>query len=401
MKSLFNIKKSLKGIIFKSAGNILSSQTLYESLLACIDLYELTKDNLWKEESRNLCRLLCDFQQDDGGFDIGYNFRFGEDIKKAKNKESTTPEAIGLYALFRYSDVFKDPLPDKNIEKGIKWILGNSYRVSENKYAIPYAPDSVKDVHILNGVSFAIAPLAYYCHRNPGDTRTKEIYDGMILFLKEELEENENYKGMYLRYFYRKGQHFPKGKRRDKIDNYHIGQQLRYHIAAQNLCPNENNLEIITQLAKYLYGIQKDDGIIYYTNLPQFLGSAIHVWGFASCIKGFTEAYKFLGEKEYLDAASKIVRWLLKYSWNGKYFYPVLSDSGEIVDNNFYPRSDAWVIHSIAHYLKIKGLDRKLYEIGKDDFLKIKDAHFRGKENHALTTKKIIYNKLTYLLKRE
>ena len=398
---LKTIKPFLRGIIFKPADNILSSQTLYESLLACIDLYELTKEDFWKNESRNLCKLLCDFQQNDGGFDIGYNFRFGEDITKAKRKESTTPEIVALHALYRYLDVFKDSLPEKNIERGMTWIFSNSYPINKDKYGISYAPYSVRDVHILNAVSFAIAPLAWYCHNHPEDKKSRKIYEGMIFFLKEELEENENYNGKYWRYFYREAKYFPKGMRKDKIDNYHIGQQLKYHIAAQNLCANNDNKEIILKIAEYLQGIQKEDGIIYYTNSSKFFGNAIHVWGFASCAKGLMEAYRFSGNKKYSEGASKIVKWLVKYSWNGEYFYPVLRDSGAVVDSNYYPRSDAWVIHSIAHYMKIEGLDKELYEICKDNFLKMKKCNFRGKENHALTVRKMLYNKLIYWLKGE
>lgn len=172
-------------IALSPAKKVFSSQTVYESLLACMALYELTGGEFWLENCKHLCKLLIGIQQPDGGFDIGYNFRFGENLAKKRQLESTTPEVVGLYALCKYHDMFDTP-----------------------------------------------------------------------------------------------------------------------------------------------------------------------------------------------------------------FFYPILSEDGRVIDRNFYPRSDAWVVHSIAHFMKLAGIDDSLLRICKQSLSNLRKTNFTGKENHAYTMRNAFSMKL-------
>lgn len=388
------IKNMLKRIALSPAKKVFSSQTVYESLLACMDLYELTDGEFWLENCKHLCKLLIGIQQPDGGFDIGYNFRFGENLAKKRQLESTTPEVIGLYALCKYHDLFDTPSVKPNIERGLAWILRHSYSIDTDRSAIPYAPNTVSDVHIVNCVSFTLPVLAWYYARNGSNNEIEKIYRGMILFLSGELESGPNQNGKYWRYFYREGRAFPKGKLKFKVDNYHIGQQLRYHCVAQKLYPLPENAKVIAEVAQYLRDIQRSDGLIFYYYPREVFGSEIHIWGYASCAKGLIEAYHLLNDQSFLEASRKIIQWVIRSSWNGSYFYPILSEDGRVIDRNFYPRSDAWVVHSIAHFMKLAGIDDNLLNICKQSLSNLRKTNFTGKENHAYTMRNAFSMKL-------
>ena len=102
------IKDIILKIVNKPTNNILSSQTLYEALFANVNMYLKYKDNKYKNASHDIAYLISNTQLEDGGFDIGYNFRFGNNMTKKSNKESTTPEILSIFALIKYYEIFKD-----------------------------------------------------------------------------------------------------------------------------------------------------------------------------------------------------------------------------------------------------------------------------------------------------
>lgn len=358
---------------------MVSSQTLYESLLGCIDLYEATGDDFWADQSGDIARLIVEHQNPDGGFNIGFQFVFGTDVYKSDPNESTAPELLSLYALYKYQEVFGDQSFNNAIEKAIRWILRFAYQADEGKYAVPYAPYSVSDAHIVNGTSFALPGLAYYCRNNPQDKKAAGLVRAMVHFLKDELEPSPDGNGMYFRYFHKGSERFCTEAQQEKIDNYHIAQQIRYHIAVQELFPCEDNLFIIDNLLPYLLSRQDaDSGVIRYCEDDRSYPRDIHSWGFSSCIKGFSSAYRMTGDEQYKQAAHEVLDWLLLYAFNGDYFYPILQEDGSIADDEFYVRSNAWVFHSLAHYLKYVQFDQMIYEICRNTYQMIYGCRFKG-----------------------
>ncbi|MCK4998858.1 MAG: hypothetical protein KAS23_04955 [Anaerohalosphaera sp.] len=373
------LKKMIRKTLLWPDINVVSSQTLYQSLLGCIDLYETTKDEYWAEQCKLIGELICEHQNPDGGFDIGFQFVFGTNVYKSDPNESTSPELLSLYALYRYREIFNDESVDHAIEQAVNWILRFVYEVADGKYAIPYAPYSVPDAHIVNGTSFALPGLAYYCRNNPKDNKALDVVHGMVRFLKDELEAAPDCNGMYFRYFHRESTHFNTEVQKEKIDNYHVAQQIRYHTAVQRLIPSNDNLFIIENLSCYLLSRQDTDtGIISYCEDSQSYPRDIHTWGFSSCIKGFSSAYLISGDKRYREAAKKVLDWLLKYSYTGDYFYPILREDGLVIDDEFYVRNNAWVFHGMTNYLKNIQFSEMLYEICRKNYQSISGCNFKG-----------------------
>lgn len=391
------IKERIIRFVNKPEDHILSSQTLYESLLATLDLYEMTREEYWKSEAYKISKMIVDTQLPSGGFDIGYNFMFGNGLKKKAHKEATTPEVVSIYALYRYGEIFGFGHVVGAIYKGAKWIIKHSIKVSKNMYAIPYAPHSYSKIHITNAVSFTVGVLAYYLKFNK-DQEVAKIYKGMITFMNEQLEENEF--GFYWPYFYRNGNKEERALTNDKIDNYHIGQQLKYHCSAYNNYPTKENLEIIEKVSHYLINKIDDKGILSYTEKEGKTSSKIDLWGYSSVVKGLIEAYHILNKVELLTKAKKIVQFIMENAWNESYFYPIINKDGSVFDQEFYPRSDAWVIHSLTHYMKHTGFDKSIYDSCIKSYKKISDQNFRGLENHTLTNRKKLFAALVHFIKK-
>lgn len=392
-----SIKESIIKYVNKPVDNILSSQTLYESLLTVLDLYEITSDIYWKNEAKKIVDLIIETQLSDGGFDIGYDFMFGKNLHKSKHKESTTPEVLSIYALYRYGELFGFEDVSDSIDIGVKWILDNVIKISDTKFAIPYAPLTYSKVHITNGVSFALSVLAYYLKFNKDNHEVKKIYNGMVLFMDEELQKNEY--GFYWPYFYLNGTKSELLLTNDKIDNYHIGQQLKYHCTAYNNFPTKRNLEIIRKVSTYLTNKITDKGLLAYTEKQGKLSDKIDLWGYSSVVKGLVDAYKITGNKELKVKSEKIIDFIITNSWNGTYFYPILNNDGSVFDGNFYPRSDAWVIHSLAHYIKNTELNSNILDIININYKEIAKNDFCGLENHTLTIRKKIFSNVVSIIK--
>lgn len=404
------MKKLIKNNVIKFINapekDILSSQTLYEALLTALDMYEsCTNENdkkFWENESFKLANLIKNTQLPNGGFDLGYNFVFGKGLEKTYSKEATTPEVLSVYALYRYTETFgleKSSFISANIENGVKWILNNIIAI-DNYYAIPYAPHTYDKVHITNGVSFAIGALAYYVRDNKKDERAVEVFNGMIEFMYDQLENSVSGSGSYWPYFYQNGSEKEKELINDKVDNYHIAQQLKYHCAAYKLVPTAKNLEIIKLVSDYLFSKIDNNMFIPYTENGNKKSSKIDMWGYTSIIKAFIEVNHILKEEKYTIISKKIVKKVINHSWNGEYFYPILDDRFRAFDKHFYPRSDAWVLHSLAHYYKNIERDEEIYKVIFKGYTSISEVNFIGYENHTLSRRKKVFIKLLSGIKR-
>ena len=383
-------KSILNNILLWPKTSVMCSQTLYESLLSIIDLYELTKKKIYIEEIKFLSDLIIREQNYDGGFNIGYNFNFGTKLVKKSTNESTSPEMLSLYALIRANKYVKNEKLNNAINKGVNWIEKNSIKISSKKYGIPYAPNTLNDIHIINACSFCLPALAYSLQKDKNNERIKVLFYGYINFLYDELESNDVSDGKYWRYFYRGGKRFKREIQKDKIDNYHLGQQLKYHCVIQKIIPTNKNFKIIKHLSDYLLSIKNTQGIYEYCNSHSFKPNNIHIWSFSSAIQGFVEAYSIIKNEKLLESAITIKKWIIKHSWNGKYFIPVLDMNGNVLDNNYYPRTNAWAIHSMTQYMQYCGFKKDLLLIVENVYSDLSNNSFIGKEKHVWT-KRLIY----------
>lgn len=350
------------------------SQTIYQSLLMTLNMYKITKEKYWFDEAKKTKDILIKIQQNDGGWDIGYYFNFGYRHNKG---ESTSPELLSIVALIRFWEVEQDKNVENAIQRGIDWIISNSIRV-ENDWAIPYGPYSIKKVVVYNGISFAQAPLAMWAKYEKDLNRKNkliEIYKGMNRYLEKNVVYTKD--GGYMKYSIPRPDMTQ--EQVDKIDYYHLAQQAEMHFYANEYYPDENAFKIYKSFIDYLLYLHKTNNVIPYVNNNLFKNN-VHVWGYASTLNAFILEAGF----EYKKAAMFTKDWLLKYSFNKNYFYPVLSSDGLVIDKNYYPRSDAWVLHALSMYYAIEK-EKKLEKIINKSYKKLSNSDFSGLENHANT----------------
>jgi hypothetical protein len=378
---MVSFKRLMKDILLWPNVNVLCSQTLYESVFGCLELYAATGDSEWRRKATDVSDILAGRQNADGGFDIGFNFVFGKNTKKASQHDSTTPESLSGFALWRIDSICKsDRFAESNV-KLVQWLVEHSYPITEEKWGVPYAPGNVDDVHITNSCSFALPILAAELNRNSSNNKVKGIVNGMINFLEGELE-SESLTASYWRYFYRGGEHFVDEPQKEKIDNYHMAQQLRYQCEVQLLYPTQASLRIINRVSDYLYSIRDANGLFQYCNDQKYQPRDVHVWGLSSVVPSFITSGRMLGKQEYIDAASQIVDWLIEYAWNGHYFYPVLDIRGEVLEREYYPRSNGWVFEALAFYYRYVDQDPRIYSICTDLYEKLESTGFTGRERN-------------------
>lgn len=375
------MKELLKKILLRPKWVKYCSQTLYESLSFCNNMYEITNNEDWKKEGLHVIEKIRLIQQDDGGFDIGYEFNFGKTHKKGW---SSAPECKMLVSLIEFGSIFGfDDVIDV-VDRGIQWILNNSIQMDEDKWIIPYCPMATKEVMVYNGVSFALAPLATYYKYIKQDKKIKEIHDGYINYLYDEFE----WENGYWKYSDQKRTDL-KDIQHIKIDNYHLGQQLEMHCHSYDSLPNLKNKEIIDGLAEYLITLHQGS----YPNPPPYLNyisnqeQGVHLWGYASLINGFLSYYQISKKKEFLVASKQIFDWINKFAWLNTYFACVYHEETKRMDKRFYPRSDAWVINNLSSYLRCC-CEREYMARVQDVYDYIRTQDYSGFENHAATNMK-------------
>lgn len=363
-----------------------SSQTLYQALLGSINMYEASQDVYWKLRSDYIKDRLLDIQQDDGGFDIGYNFNFGYKHKKG---ESTSPELVAVIALCRYAEVFdkKDELRN-SIEKAISWIVKFSTKVSTDEWAIPYGPYSTSDIVVYNGTSFACSALGVYIgiYGNANE-KVCQIYKGMILYLYRVLSSSDGHDGLFWYY---------NVENNSKIDYYHQMQQVEFHSLANKYCYDEIQSKLIVKASRFVLQISEDKDIIPYTNNGSF-GNRIHLWGYCSVLSGFcySKDLDIENKQRYEKAIDEILNNIIQNSWNGTFFFPILNKDLSVYEDRFFVRSDAWVFNSLSLYYKVMLKSPVLKDVIKKSFNTILASNFCGLENHAANnSRKLVLNLL-------
>lgn len=384
---MMKIKDKILKFVNKPVNNILSSQTLYEALFANINMYLKYKDEKYQNRCKQIAKLISDTQLDDGGFDIGYNFCFGNNMTKKLEKESTTPEVLSIFALLKYYEVFKDEEVIASIQKGIKWIKEKTYRNEQGLYVIPYAPCSYKQVHITNAISFTVATLGYYAYLFQ-DHQYDEICRDMLKYMKNELLIQDD-KG-YWNYFEKI---LMNEKSYVKVDNYHIGQQLYYHILLSQYFENEDNEEIIKFVSNYIINKLKDNIAVPYIEIEDKATTDIHSWGYCSLLLCTLK----LNHKEL---AEEVVNYMMKYMIIDNHFSPVIKNTGEIIEKEYYPRSDAWVLHALSEYLLLQKENVEVIEVVNKGLEKLEEKNYRGLENHVYTFRKKVFSGIARMIKK-
>ena len=390
------IKKFVLSIVNAPQSGIRSSQTIYECLFYAISRYEQERSERWAVLASHVADSLCDIQLSDGGFDIGYEFLFAHGVRKSSVQEATCPEVLAIAALARYLDLEIDsPIRAKAllaVRAGVRWILRFKIEM-ENGAAMPYAPYSLSGVHITNATSFASSALACSLHYLEGEDR--ELAEGavrdMCLFMRNQLVLTAN--GGFWPYFYQEGDVL----QIDKIDNYHIAQQLFHHCLVNKSAPNDDNSFIIDKVSNYLLGVQSEDGYVPYALRSGKSSGYVSVWGFAALVSAFVAAAKVTKQDVFLVGAKRARRYLIERCRVGDHFAAVVDHpSGAITDPRYYPRSDAWVIHGLVDLACGEDLD-----ICDHIFQKIISSDYRGDENHTLTLRKRAFYAIVNIVRKK
>lgn len=382
-----NIKDKILKFVNKPVSNILSSQTLYEAMFANINMYLKYKDEKYKNRCDQIAKLISETQMKDGGFDIGYNFCFGNNMTKKSEKESTTPEVLSIFGLLKYYEIFKNEEIVPSIKKGIKWIKEKSYKNEQGLYIIPYAPCSYKQVHITNAISFTVATLGYYAYLFQ-DHQYDEICNDMLKYMKEELivEEDKGYWNYFEKSLMTERSYI-------KVDNYHIGQQLYYHILLDQYFENDDNKEIIRLVSNYIINKLEENIAVPYIEIEGKANTDIHSWGYCSLLLCALKT----DNKELSD---KVLEYMMKYMIIDNHFSPVIKNTGEMIEKEYYPRSDAWVLHALSEYLLLREEKVEVIEIVNKGLEKLEEIDYKGLENHVYTLRKKIFSNTARMIKK-
>lgn len=360
------------------------SQTIYEALLGCIRMYETTEDQKWKERAGKVLKILIKIQRPDGGFDIGYDFNFGRLHKKG---DSTSPELVALLAFSEYARAFDaEELVKPYADKAAEWIRQFAIKIENEIWAIPYSPHTINEVMVYNGTSFACGALGYYLGVfKVEDDELKNIYKGMVNYLEGSLFSNRDLSGRFW-YYPVQTRTDLEPEMLDKIDYYHQMQQVEMHAFAERFVPVAKQHLIIEDCSDHIVSLNDKLGIVPYTNSSKFFSGMIHVWGLCSVASGLIEAGKVVPDKYdlYTKNAKIVYRWIVDHSWNGEYFFPVLTKDGTpFCPKEYMVRSDAWVFSSLANCHKELDGTEELSNIIEKCYQKMEKSNFSGKESHA------------------
>ncbi|HFQ4858321.1 TPA: hypothetical protein ACGUPG_004142 [Vibrio vulnificus] len=399
------LKNTILSFVNQPEGGILSSQTLYECLFYQINMYHTTGDNKYFGYAKQVARKICATQLSDGGFDLGYNFIFGKGLNKKNLKEGTSPELLSLTALSLYSQLVnnQDKVVLDAIEKSINWIEKRVIEIETGIFAIPYAPDSYSKVHIINATSFAISAIASSASHIKDMERKKKFEDflnGMYQFMFNQIEMTSDDAGLWP-YFYKNGSQEELKLINDKVDNYHMAQQLYHHIIADSFYSNDYNKKSIEIIFKYLISILDDNGYLPYTVHKGKATDKVDIWGFSSLVGCFSLYSKVYECDVAKKASQRCFDYLMNHAWSGEYFYPIILNSNKSVfDGHFYPRSDAWVIHAISDYSRFVSQNDDIILKTNSVFSKIVSNDFTGLENHTITPRKKAFATIVALIKK-
>ncbi|MGR5510179.1 hypothetical protein ACPV4Q_04585 [Vibrio diabolicus] len=400
-----SVKNTILSFINQPEGGVLSSQTLYGCLFYQINMYQSTEDKKYLYDAKLVARKICDTQLSDGGFDLGYDFIFGKGLNKKNVKEGTSPELLSLTALCLYSQIIdnQDEVVLGAIDKSINWIEERVIEIEPDVFAIPYAPDSYSKVHIINATSFAISAIAssiYYIKDIERKKKFEGFLSGMYKFMFRQIEKTSTDAGLWP-YFYKNGSQEELELINDKIDNYHIAQQLYHHIIANEFYPNEYNEKSIKMIFNYLISLLDNNGYLPYTFSKGKATDKVDIWGFSSLIGCFSLYSKVYDCDIAKKASQRSFKYLMEHAWNGEYFYPIILNSSKAVfDGHFYPRSDAWVIHAVSDYNRFVNPDEDTVSKTNAVFYKIVSDGFTGLENHTITPRKKIFAAIVNLIKK-
>ncbi len=384
-----SIKEVVLRIMLKPAKNIYSSQTGYETLLAYINMYKATNDEKYLQCGLDISKTIIHHQLSNGGFDIGYNFKFGENIKKSTSIQATTPEILSVYALIELYKIRPDDSLKESIEKGMNWLKG-IIRQDGEYWVAPYAPDTLDFVYITNAISFCIGTIANYVSVFHDESYVS-IYRSMCDYMLYQLtiENDKGYWPYFERDFYGRSHLY------FKVDNYHNAQQLYYHFIANKMIPCESNTRIIGLLENYLLGeLEKNIMVPYMYYLDDnSISRNYDLWGYSAILS----CMAIMG---HADLAKKLCEVIATKGWNDTHFNAILDCNGNSIDSNFYPRSDAWVVHAFSeYYLTIQ--DSGIRRIIDTDLNELDECRYKGRENHALTKKKEILSTFVNVVKKK
>jgi len=395
-----NLKKRMYKVLYKHPHVKYCSQTIYETLLGCIRMYETTGLSVWQARASKVLNILIKIQRPDGGWDIGYDFNFGMFHRKG---ESTSPELIGLMALCEYARVFEEhDLIRTHADKAVTWIKRFAYLQSDDAWAIPYSPYTTSEIMVYNGTSFACGALG--CYLGIFDVKDEflhEVYHGMIKYLYSNLSSIDGVDGKFWYYSIPSKTSLEDNKLR-KVDYYHQMQQVEMHASAQHWVSDPIQQRMIEECCDHIIAISCYNKVIPYTNTGSEFEN-IHVWGLCSVSSGLIEAYKHLNLKrqQYKKLSDKTISWLIKYSWNGEYFIPILDKDGRLVNEDAYMvRSDAWIFNALCCFYHENQKKDDIYNVIDMCFSRMESFDFSGKENHASSFRKRIIAFLIGLIKK-
>jgi hypothetical protein len=365
-----------------------SSQTLYETVLGCLALFEATNDSHWRDRAADAAKLIVANQLPDGGFDIGYEFDFG---KQRGLKQSTAPECKSVIALSEMHRAQPNAMLEESIARAKNWILKNTVQLPDGGAYLPYCPGASREVMVYNGVSFGAGALAGALRALPDSPGVEETIRAYVQYLASQMSIDPNLAGAF--WFYSAVQ-TPGVTRR--VDYYHQAQQVDCHLFAQRHCPDATQEKMIRDATLHLLAIADKYPIVPYYSNDTGPSGKVAVWGLASVVPALLRASEQLKVEPQRARAIALrqLDWLIEKSWTGRHFYEVIHLDGSRGHEGyaFYnPRSDAWVFEALAvAYLFTK--NEAYFKLARQVHDRLAAVNFSGHESHAITPgKRAVY----------
>ncbi len=343
-------------------------------------MWRVTCENVWRARAQSVLWRLVRVQHQDGGFDIGYDFSFGQPHRAG---ESQSSETTALLAMAESGREFGLDEVRKPCQRAAEWIRRNAVRTRSGGWALPYAPATTLEVAIPNGTSFGAAALGVYIGTFGGDDALRDLYAGMVDYLWAAMAVAEGTPGRFWPYHDPTWPALP-ADRPEKIDYYHQVQQVEVHALAQQLAPLPRQLDVIREAADHIVAVQRSQGVLPYCNDDRFFDGLIHTWGLCSVVSGMIEAAIVLPDRRdlYLETGKFQLDWFVRHAWNGEFFYDVLTPEGKPYSTDYMVRSDAWVFQAVARAF-LCWRDPVCAEIAEKCYRKMESVDFSGPEKHG------------------
>lgn len=372
----------LKKIIwFYPKLNVQSSQTLYQLVFA-INYVENDLREINIEIKNKLLQLILEKQNDDGGFNIGFNFLFGTNKLKPYHNSSTTPETLSILALYYLLNDHNKEIIFNSFKKHLVWI--KKYIVGIHEQRIAYCPSYSTIPHITNSTSFAFLTTGIFKKLGLISNEPK-----FRVSLEEDLITDKSNRYGYYYYFVQNSQLNTNEKQIMKIDYYHLAQQGWCHLIRFKLLNDKKDLKLSKRIFEFFIVSNVENEILNYCKDKNHTPNDIPLWGAMSLVQFSSEFFNLTKDTRALNIIENYTNFVLKFRKSNGQYPAVVSQTGLLVDNSQFMRGDAWICHGFAAAYSVTK-DNRFLDATEEIMKNLIKENFKGNEPNRWSKRKLI-----------